>query len=209
MKRRLIFVGLLVLLMATAVFAQSEESGGSNAAQPWWKIATGVIAVPAGLLGLYYTYRLAEKTRLESKKLQRELEEQATQISEAESNKTARPESLAAPLRNRIIATRTQDFIVRYIILEVAARAWGAVMSLVAPLINLGTNIYYSSSYYRSAMRTSDSEWFRYVIYTIESYITSFGYIMLFLLIGWPLLKDICASLGITPKDIFSFRKIK
>jgi len=48
-------------LMAIAVLAQVEVSGGSNAAQPWWKIATGIIAVPAALLGLYYTYRLQKR----------------------------------------------------------------------------------------------------------------------------------------------------
>jgi len=198
-----------MFLMAIPVLAQVEVSGGSNAAQPWWKIATGIIAVPAALLGLYYTYRLSEKTRLESKKLQRELERQATQISEDETASEAPPQNLAAPLRNRIIVTRTQDFIVRYIILEVAARAWGAVTALVGPLISLGTNIYFNSSYYRAGMGGSRTEWLRYVIYTGESYFVSFGYVMLFLLIGWPLLKDISTSLGITPKDIFSFRKIR
>jgi hypothetical protein len=208
MKRRIIFAATLILLTVIPVFAQ-VESGESNAAQPWWKIATGILAVPAALLGLYYTYRLSEKTRLESKKLQRELEREARQISEDETSEVLPSQSLAAPLRNRIIVTRTQDFIVRYIILELAARAWGAVTALVSPLINLCTNIYFTSSAYRNAMRGPGSEWFRYVVYTFESYFTSFGYVLLFLLIGWPLLKDISTSLGITPKDIFSFRRIK
>lgn len=202
-KKILFIITFSILTIFT--YGQSKDQKEENKSQPWWQIAAGIIAVPAGILGLYYTYRLSEKTRLESKKLQFELEEKASKIDVAESESILKIESMAVPIRNRIIATRTQDFFIRYIILEISARAWGAFISIISPLLVFGTNLYLSAP----NRLTNQSYLITNLIYTLQSYITSAGYVILFISIGWPLLKDICKAIGITPKEIFSFKKIK
>jgi hypothetical protein len=40
---------------------------------PWWQVVAGIIAIPAGVVGLYFLFLQIKKTRLESKKLREEL----------------------------------------------------------------------------------------------------------------------------------------
>jgi hypothetical protein len=42
---------------------------------PWWQVVTGIISIPAGLIGLYYLFLQIKKTLLESKKLEAEVKE--------------------------------------------------------------------------------------------------------------------------------------
>lgn len=191
---------VVLILVGTNVMAHEPPDAASSQPPPWWKVATGIIGVPAALLGLYYTYRLAEKTRLESLKLQRELQDEALIEPEAA---IAAPAATLSPIKARMIVTRTQEFFIRYIILELAARAWGAIASIITPLISLSTNVLANSASFR------EHDVIRYSLYAGVSYVSSIGYIAIFILIGWPLLRDICRSLGITPREIFSFKKIQ
>ena len=42
---------------------------------PWWQVVTGIIAIPAGLIGLYYLFLQIKKIRLEAIKLEAEVKE--------------------------------------------------------------------------------------------------------------------------------------
>jgi hypothetical protein len=61
---------VFVVLSPTAIAAATDASS-----EPWYKIATGVIAIPTAMLGLLFSYRLLRKTNLETKKLQLEIDE--------------------------------------------------------------------------------------------------------------------------------------
>jgi len=89
---------------------------------PWWQVVTGIIDIPAAVVGLIYTYRLSAKTRLESRKLQLEILEKEGNHPQLEAG-VIKQEDLAT-LR-QAIAARTQDFIIRFIILYLAARRVG------------------------------------------------------------------------------------
>jgi hypothetical protein len=41
----------------------------------WWQVVTGILAIPAALLGLFYSYFLIRKTRLEARKLELDIRE--------------------------------------------------------------------------------------------------------------------------------------
>src|SRR5260221_7123073 len=74
----------IVLLL----FALQEELKKAVPAQlpahppEWWEIVTGVLAIPAAILGLAYSYVLIQKTRYETPKLQAETEKIALEIRE-------------------------------------------------------------------------------------------------------------------------------
>jgi hypothetical protein len=51
---------------------------------PWWQVATGLLAIPTALFGLAYTYRLYQKTQLESRELRLKIIERERQLGLAE-----------------------------------------------------------------------------------------------------------------------------
>src|SRR5258708_32839631 len=74
----------IVLLL----FALQEELKKAVPAQfpahppEWWEIVTGVLAIPATILGLAYSYVLIQRTRYEIPKIQAETEKLALEIRE-------------------------------------------------------------------------------------------------------------------------------
>ena len=176
---------------------------------PWWKVVVGIIAIPAGLLGLLYTFRLAQKTRLESLKLERELSLPQSDDSATRSDSEVLHDAEKRAAQAGVIAARTQNFIVRFIILDVAVRAWSAIVFICMPLISLGTNLYFSRLRAEPDHDWQSTETLRHIVATFEIYLSSFGYVMLFFLIGWPLLKDVTAALGITPRQLISLKRLK
>ena len=46
----------------------------------WWQIVTGILAIPAAMLGLVYTYRLYQKTQLEIRELHLKIIERERQL---------------------------------------------------------------------------------------------------------------------------------
>jgi hypothetical protein len=60
---------LALLCFQVTAFAQA----GGASQEPWYKITTGVIAIPAALVGLVFSYRVLRKTNLEARKLELEI----------------------------------------------------------------------------------------------------------------------------------------
>jgi len=52
----------------------------SGASMPWWQVISGVLAIPATMLGLVYTYRLYQKTHLEMRRLELEITEKEREL---------------------------------------------------------------------------------------------------------------------------------
>lgn len=63
-----------MISIALAALADATDP----AATPWYKVVTGIIAVPTALLGIYAAVQLSRKTRLEMQKLQLEIIEKDT-----------------------------------------------------------------------------------------------------------------------------------
>jgi hypothetical protein len=73
---------------------------GDQATQPlvWWQVVTGVLAIPAAILGLVYSFFQIQKTRLETRKIALEL-----QRTEQEFRVTIGPVERRGPHRGALI----------------------------------------------------------------------------------------------------------
>lgn len=171
---------LLITFFSAAVFAGPESVDAVPKPVFWWEIAAGIIAIPAGILGLYYTFHLAQKVRLETRKLERELaEKEPTQLSTT---------NLAPP-----ITPKTQDYVIRFIILEVAVRGWSLIVGIFSPFIVVASQALRDLDIYKDSHLLG-----KLAQTTAVTYATGAGYWVLFLLIGVPLLKDISKDLGMS-----------
>lgn len=68
MSNSIIFMNWFALAFLNAQGASPEQV----AKVPWWQMVSGIIAVLAGLVGLYYLVLQIKKIRLESEKLKQE-----------------------------------------------------------------------------------------------------------------------------------------
>ena len=94
---------------------------GGTAPKPpaWYEVVVGVIAIPAALVGLAYSYVLVRKTRLESRKTEPEIREKELQLGSAPG-----PSEAAARLAEPLIqAQRVQFLILRFLLMYVCDAA--------------------------------------------------------------------------------------
>ncbi len=118
---------------ATTVWAQGPSQGGSPTALPWWQVVTGVLAIPTAILGLVYTYRLSQKTRLESQKLQLDILEKEGKVRPETPRVIRRQDLFESP---GAFAASIQEFVIRFIILYLAVFGWGLIERLINPSLN-------------------------------------------------------------------------
>ena len=162
-------------------------------ATAWYEIATGVIAIPAALLGLLYTFLLSQKARLEAEKLRRELE--PTQIAEGESPSD---QSLRRQIGSNPIV---EGYIIRFILLEVGLQGWSFLVSLASPFLSLMQ--FYLRDWLSFDGNYGLESFTQAVLFT---YLTGFGRWVLFLAIGLPLFIDITRELGLSPVKVLTER---
>jgi hypothetical protein len=65
------------ILILQTVADTAKQVGGGHA---WYQIAAGVLAIPATILGIAYSYLLIGKTRLEARKTELEIQEKERQL---------------------------------------------------------------------------------------------------------------------------------
>lgn len=169
---------------------------------------TGIIAIPAALLGLYYTYLLSQKTRWETKELRHKIREDEG---------APRPQ---APLRilsglesPRLVAANIQDFLIRWIILSLVYQLWGAISGFFGPLITATTQYLYTREQLENAQRQIESGQYNP---DTPSWLATYGQIaptvlvdwlgrtLIFIVLGLPLLMDVIHAVG---GNVSSFRK--
>jgi hypothetical protein len=162
---------------------------------PWWQVATGILAIPAAVIGLIYTYRLSAKTRLESRKLQLEILEKEGKRPHLEAG-VIKQEDLSQS--RQAIAARTQDFIVRFIILYLTLVGWDLIKSIMQPFEN--ASIAWLINTHR--INTSNN-WLTVFWLSWINQVGDFGRWLIYILFGWPLLSDIARSVGLRPPSFF------
>ena len=169
------------------VLAQTAE-GASKTDLHWWQVATGMIGVPTALIGLLVAYRVSNKTRLESRKLQLEILEK-----EGKSEELG-PRSLLESPRAR--AAGLQDLVLRFIVLYLAFQGWNLIERLISPLLGSALSVW---------INTQDlvtPPWVEILGVTLVSQLTGLGDLVIFVVLGFPLLKDIAASQGVGMRDV-------
>lgn len=168
----------------------ASASTGNNST-PWYQIATGIIAIPAALLTIYGGVILSRKTRLESRKL--ELDISAAQGKQASEAPAPGPAIASTERSSRAIAVSIEGYVIRFILLYLTFEIVGFLLQAIEPLLT-------SSGILLSA--PSQAEIF--AINISAPYLDLAVNIVVFVLLGLPLFKDILNSLGLRPQQIFS-----
>lgn len=192
-KKLGLFAVVLVLVFVSPTVLAAESNDSANGEIPWWKVVTGIIAIPAGMVGLIYSYRLTQKTRLESRKLELDILEKEGRIPPGQERMPSLAESAASP---KATATRAQDFIIRFIVLYLVLIGWGLIASLMMPFVGAGSTLIYEQELFY------EQRWVAAFLVGLLSLVTQFGRWIAFLSIGAPLFIDIARFLGVTPRDL-------
>jgi len=162
----------------------------------WWEVTTGIIAIPAGVIGLAYSFLLVKKTRLESKKTELEILEKEEQLRKIHAADPSLRREVVAP----IVASRmSQYLLLRFVLLYLVLRAWGLVEDAYTLLLT-------------GAMFTAQSVWHLelskpliVIPFLVLQKLPAVVYWLLFFAIGWPLFKDVNSTLGV---NLRSFLRI-
>jgi len=165
----------------------------SLSSAPWYEIATGVIAIPAALLGLLYTFRLSQKTRFEGEKLRRELEKDTVLSEELFRKPSAFPQFARSPV--------VEGYIIRFILLEMGLHGWSFLVGIASPFLSL-LQYYLDDALIFHGNQGLES----FTEAALFTYLTSLGRWLLFLAIGVPLFLDITRDLGLSPLRVLTER---
>jgi hypothetical protein len=190
-------VGLMCF--SASAFAQT---GSAASQEPWYKIATGIIAIPAALVGLMFSYRLLRKTNLEARKLELEISEKQQKFQSASENEGLQAlKELVEPIG---LSQRFPILIIRFIILELTLRLWNFIPFVVNKIFSIATSsllLIIGPSWFTTESRVSGATVFLIpgiigIAFDIVYWFIVFGF-------GWPLLKDAGKVLGISFSGIF------
>ena len=163
----------------------------------WYEIATGIIAIPAALIGLAYSYLLIKKTRLEARKTELEILEKERQL--AQITAVSEGARVAAPASEGRIALL---LLLRFVVLWLIASGWG--------LVEDAFNLLFTGAIVGAQQLCGLilSGWTDVPLVAIQK-IPKLAYWIVFIALAWPLFKDANAALGINIKDFLkvSLRK--
>lgn len=163
------------------------EQTGTPEGPAWWEVATGIIAVPTGLIGLWYTVALIRKTRLEADKAEFELQRMRGEI-EARLSKESSPavDVFAEPL---LRSQHVQDLIVRFVILSVVLLIWGLAGQVFNLVSENGVRAYFVQ-FADDPERPTLGEATFGVIASLFSAVPNIGRSIVVVGLGWPLLLE-------------------
>lgn len=171
--------------------------GAAEAAQQspqWWQIITGILGVPTAAIGILVAYRTSQKIRLENLKLQRELLQQPAPTEGRERFATQQE------LRQTPVAftATVQDFMVRFIVLYLTLVGY----QLLEGSINIIVGSGFSVLSYSAALPGPVT----IVGPLATGLLTSIGRWVIYLALGYPLLRDILDFFGLSLRDLLTRR---
>jgi hypothetical protein len=181
---------------AAILLTQVGVPAGSNAVAQWWEIAAGILAIPAAVIGLLYTYRLTQKTRLETRKLQLEILEKEGTAPLPRGDQL--PQMYLTSTHSTLVLTL--DFILRFIIYYLALTAWGIVAGLISGASRAASIVLSMPTSFGSTDASNSGA--ATTLRLLELGIPVIGRIAIFVLLGWPLLKDIARFAGLSPASL-------
>jgi hypothetical protein len=177
--------------------------GGAPPKDPlWYEKASGILAIPATLIGFAYSYVLIKKTNLEAQKTQLEIREKIQALHDQPATEiTVHHETAQAPLINFTIGS----LLLRYVLLELILSLSDIVREPISYLFNaltVGLSIAMNSQF--SGML---GQALVFAISQFGAILGSLIYWTIFFILGWPLFKDILrffnvSTAGMGAKDI-------
>jgi predicted histidine transporter YuiF (NhaC family) len=119
-----------VISLAAALAADT-----SNQFQ-WVQIATGIIGIPAGILGLYATWVVANKTRLETRNIPSGAKKKKKKRDPAAAKASNGPANTAEIVAEPILHTeRVQNIILRAILISLILVFWDLIRVMLSDLL--------------------------------------------------------------------------
>jgi hypothetical protein len=176
----------------------------TGAATHWWEVATGILAIPAAIIGLKYSYHLTQKTRLEITKTELEIEEKRRTLGGG-AVAQAPIEASQGDQRSRI----TDYLILRFIILYLFGRLWGLAY-------DAATSIIFGAGFFMLKVlgwgsRFGNLDRNNAVILGgyVASKIPDVLYWIITFALAWPLFKDVNRALGMRLPDYLPWKRGK
>lgn len=191
----------VALVVASAPVVTAQGTGTGAASEAWYKVATGIIGIPAAVVALAIAVKVLRKTTLESRKLELEIVEKQKILSQEFAKQGL--QDIAKPIGD---SQRALLLVVRFAVLELTLRLWGFVPAAFAKLTGSAPLVLYfiggdqieQSFDSRSAPVVSAIAATAAISLALDVVYWSivFGF-------GWPLLKDTCRFLGIEIRSVF------
>ena len=195
------YPGIYLFAVALAAASVSSFALADEARAPtWYEYIVGVIGIPAALIALVYSYLLIKKTRLETRKIELEIQAQGSQVQKALQSQPDEVRNLLAPFT----ASRVSQYLVlRFVLLYLILKLWDLVTEIYDFLIGgvaLGADKIWHLDF--------DNSGYMPMLFVLNE-LPRIGYWAIFFTIGWPLFKDINSLLGLDLKQIFGLKSNK
>jgi len=192
-------VVVLWLFFSTTVYAETNMSACSDQKNPqWWEITTGVLAIPAAVVGLAYSILLLKKTRLESRQIELDILEKEGKIAKI---KTAHTEEIRQTIQPIIESRLVQFLFLRALVLYLVLHMWGLVEEGFE-FVSEGTFVSVSKIFHINM----DSPLVIIPFMVVEK-LPRIGYWVIFFAVGWPIFKEANKLVGFNLKDFFTLKK--
>jgi hypothetical protein len=167
----------------------------------WWEVTTGIIAIPAAVIGLIYSVVLIKKTRVEVKKTELEIREKETALAKIAPAEPSLAHALITPLFE---AKHVQLLLLRFVLLYVTLRLWGLAEDAFGLLLG---GAYLGAQKLAASHLESDNLWLMIPLLLISK-LPKLGELAILLGIGLPLFRDVSTALGVDVRSlIFFWRK--
>ncbi len=167
----------------------------------WWEIVTGILAIPAAIIGLRYTYQLTQKTRLEITKTELEIEEKRRTLGEHQEVQS--PIQAPSWQGSKI----TEFLILRFIILYLFTRLWGLAEDIVRNVFRGGAYLIVEGLNLEKPLDNLTNGNVGMYSFVAASKIPDVLYWLFTFALAWPLFKDVNRALGLKFVDYLPWRK--
>lgn len=197
---------VLSVLAPTAALAAADPTQAAQG-PAWWEGVTGIIAIPAGVLGLFYTWALIRKTMVETTRTEIEIQEKqstlAGQLAQASAELPATPaELIAEPI---VHGQRVQVLVVRLIVFLVVLEVWNLAGAVVSVVGSNGLQALFRSGEVGPGV-PSPATGALEVLLAVLLAVPQVGRWLVVLGLGWPLLLD---ALAVANIDIPGFMRTR
>lgn len=188
----------LAFTMTMAVALIPPSLGLAAEAAPkepeWYELVAGILAIPATLIGLAYSYVLIKKTSIESRKLSLEVQEKEILLSKDKTlSKHDHERIIGTVIRDSIVASILLRFALMYVVLQL----WGLVVGVFGAVLTGAVLGLQSLDVIRDF-----NDFLSFLIFGLTQIPTIITWLIIVSL-GVPLLREISGYLGVSGLGIF------
>ena len=174
-------ISLFVATYSLPHLALAAET--ATKAPQWYEVVGGILAIPAAVLGLAYSYILIKKTRLESRKTELEIREKEQALAAMPEAEQSKAKEIVAPI---IEEKAGRYLILRFVLMYVTLQLWGLITSIFS---------FFAGGIFLGAQKLAqdtikDDTWIVFTFYVLSNVPHIVTWLIIFG-IGWPLFKDL------------------